>query len=88
MTVQASAGSNPESGAIFVATSTSNRVAVFRTLPEMVMSASETTRGRSAKASRRSLTCRVAELRAGSHSDAWGHAAFLDLRREARLQVG
>ena len=42
MANQAFAGSNPESGAIFVATSTSNNVAVLRTLPEMVMSASET----------------------------------------------
>jgi hypothetical protein len=32
-----------ESGAIFVATSTSNNVAVLRTLPEMVVSAWETT---------------------------------------------
>jgi hypothetical protein len=32
-----------ESGAIFVATSTSNNVAVLRTLPEMVMSPWETT---------------------------------------------
>jgi hypothetical protein len=35
---QAFAGSNPKSGAIFMAASTSNNVAVFRTLPEMVMS--------------------------------------------------
>jgi hypothetical protein len=34
---QAFAGSNPEGGAIFVATSTSSSVAVLRTLPEMVM---------------------------------------------------
>lgn len=39
--IQAFAGSNPESGAIFVATSTPNNVAVLRTLPEMVMSAYE-----------------------------------------------
>jgi hypothetical protein len=39
---QALAGSNPAIGAIFIATNTSNRVAVLRTLPEMVMSASET----------------------------------------------
>jgi hypothetical protein len=32
---------NPESGALFVATSTSNNVAVLRMLPEMVISASE-----------------------------------------------
>jgi hypothetical protein len=45
-----------ESGAIFIATSTSNNVAVLRTLPEMVMSASETTGSCSANESRRSLT--------------------------------
>lgn len=43
MAIHASAGSNLESGVIFVATNTSNNVAVLRTLPEMVMSAAETT---------------------------------------------
>ncbi len=43
-------------GAIFVATSTSNNVAVLRTLPEMVMSASETRGCCSASDSSRSLT--------------------------------
>ena len=38
---QALAGLDPESGAIFVATSTSNNVALLRTLPAMPMSASE-----------------------------------------------
>jgi hypothetical protein len=37
-TNQALAGSNPASGDIFGATSTSNNVAVLRTLPEVVMS--------------------------------------------------
>jgi hypothetical protein len=41
--IQASAGSSPGNGAILIATSTSNNVAVLRTFPEMVMSASETT---------------------------------------------
>jgi len=40
---QASAWSKPERGPIFVATRTRIKVAVIRTLPEMVMSASETT---------------------------------------------
>jgi hypothetical protein len=56
MTIQASAGSNPASGAIFVATSTSNNVAVLRTLPEMVMSVSEMIGCCPASESRRSLT--------------------------------
>ena len=42
---QAFAGFNPKSGAIFTASSTSNNVAVLRTLPEMVMSAWETRGG-------------------------------------------
>jgi hypothetical protein len=53
---QASAGSKPVSVPILVATSTSNRVAVLRTLPEIVMSASETTGCTPASVSRRSLT--------------------------------
>jgi hypothetical protein len=54
-TSQAFAGSDPESGAIFVTTNTSNKVAVLRKLPEMVMSASETRGCCSASVSRRSL---------------------------------
>ncbi len=50
------AGSNPGIGAIFVATSTSNKVAVLRTLPEMPISASETRGCCLASESRRSLT--------------------------------
>ncbi len=53
---QAFAGSKPASGPILVATSTCSRVAVLRTLPEMVMSASETIGCCSASESRRSLT--------------------------------
>jgi hypothetical protein len=49
------AGSNPASGVIFVAISTSNNM-VVRTLAEMVMSASETSGCCSASESRRSLT--------------------------------
>jgi hypothetical protein len=46
MTIQASAAeSNPASGVIFVATNTSNNVAVLRTLPEMVSSACGDDRG-------------------------------------------
>jgi len=70
MSHQAFGESNPKSGAIFIATSTSNNVAVLRTLPEMVMSAWET-RGavRTANQDDRSR-CRVVELRSESHSDA------------------
>jgi hypothetical protein len=50
------AGSSPEVGAIFIATSTSNNVAVLRMLPERVMSASPTRGCCSARNSRRSLT--------------------------------
>jgi len=53
---QAFAGSNPETCGIFVATSTSSRVAVLRTLPEMVINASEMRGCCSASKSRRSLT--------------------------------
>ena len=53
---QALAGSNPENSAIFVATSTSNKVAVLRTFPEMLRSASETRGCCSDSKSRRSLT--------------------------------
>lgn len=53
---QALAGSSPDSGFILVATRTSNRVAVLRTLPAIVTSASETTVCSSASKSRRSLT--------------------------------
>jgi len=53
---QALAGSMPASSGIFMATTTSSNVAVLRTLPEMVMSASETRGCCSASESRRSLT--------------------------------
>ena len=53
---QTCSGSSPESFTTFVATSTSNRVAVLRTVPEMVMNASETRGYCAASESRRSLT--------------------------------
>jgi hypothetical protein len=53
---QAFAGSNSHTVDTFIATSTSNKVAVLRTLPEMPRSASETTGCWSANESRRSLT--------------------------------
>jgi len=52
---QALAGFNPKSGVIFVAISTSNKVAVLRTLPEMPISASETRGCCPASESRQSL---------------------------------
>ena len=83
---QAFAGFNPKSGAIFTASSTSNNVAVLRTLPEMVMSAWEM-RGavRTANQDDRSR-CRVVELRSESHSDALGGHSFPESLRKKNFR--
>jgi hypothetical protein len=85
---QASAGSNSESDAIFVAISTSNRVAVLRTLPEIVTSASET-RGLLFRQRVQTITHVVefAELRAESKSKARGTQLSRKTKKK-ELQVG
>ena len=70
------ARSSPEGGLpFFVATSSSNNVAVLRTFPAIVMSASETRGCCSAREVQTGHSpCRVVELRAESQSKAWEHA--------------
>ena len=68
-TNKAFAGSNQESAAMFGTTNTSNKVAVLRKLPEMVMRREDVALPACQGDHSR---CKVAELRAGPHSNAWG----------------